>query len=103
MFHHVGLPTDEVQQNETYVPETKVYVTDPADHPYRVEFLRYESDSPVAGPLRDLPHIAFETDDMAGDIRGDTVILGPFDPMDGLTVVFVQRDGAVFEFMQHSR
>ena len=54
-FHHVGLPTDEVQPGETYVPDTKVSVTSPDAHPYKVEFLRYEADSPVTGPLRELP------------------------------------------------
>ena len=102
-FAHMGLPTDDVQPNETYVPETKVWVTDPATHPYRVEYLRYEPDTPVTGPLRELPHIAFETDDLEREIEGEDVILGPFDPMEGLTVVFITKDGAVFEFMQYAR
>ena len=100
-FAHMGLPTDDVQQGEIYVSDTKVWVTDPDDHPYRVEFLRYEADSPVTGPLRELPHMAFETDDLQGDIEGEDVILEPFEPLDGLTVVFILKDGAVFEFMQY--
>ena len=100
-FSHVGLPTDDVQPNETYVPATKVYVTDFAAHPYRVEYLRYEPDSPATGPLRDLPHIAFETDDLQKDLEGQEVILAPFDPMPGLTVAFIVRDGAVFEYMHY--
>lgn len=101
-FAHMGLPTDEPQPDETYVPDTKVWVTDPAAHPYKVEFLRYEPDSPVTGPLRDLPHIAFETDDIARELEGEEVILEPFEPMEGLTVVFILKDGAVFEFMQYA-
>ena len=99
-FHHVGLPTDTVQPDETYVPATKVYVTSPDKHPYKVEFLRYEKDSPVTGPLRDLPHIAFETNNLKAEIKGQKVILGPFNPMPGLTVVFIVKDGAVYEFME---
>lgn len=100
-FHHMGLPTDQRQAGETYVPDTKVYVTDPEEHPYRVEFLRYEPDSPVAGPVREQAHIAFRTDDLKAEIEGEDVILGPFEPMPGLTVVFVRKDGAVFEYMQY--
>ena len=99
-FHHLGLPTDEKQPDEVYVEDTKVWVTDPETHPQRIEFLRYEPDSPVTGPLRDLPHFAFKTDDYKRDIAGEKVILEPFVPMDGLTVVFIEKDGAVFEFMQ---
>lgn len=101
-FHHIGLPTDDVQPGETYVPTTKVWVTDPMEHPYKVEFLRYEPDSPVTGPLRELPHIAFETDDLEREIEGENVILEPFEPMEGLTVAFILKDGAVFEFMQYA-
>lgn len=100
-FSHVGLPTDDKQPGEVWVESTKVWVTDFASHPYKIEYLRYEPDSPVTGPLRDLPHIAFETDDLQREIEGEEVILEPFQPMEGLTVVFILKDGAVFEFMQY--
>ncbi|MDD4869034.1 MAG: hypothetical protein PHR77_00635 [Kiritimatiellae bacterium] len=99
-FHHVGLPTDDKQPGETYVPATKVWVTDPLKHKYRVEFLRFEPDSPVKGAVRDLPHFAFRVDSIKAAIAGGTVLLGPFESMPGLTVVFVGKDGAVFEFME---
>jgi hypothetical protein len=99
-FHHMGLPTADPQPDEVYVPDTKVYVTDPLKHPYKVEFLRYEPDTPVTGPVRELPHMAFQTDDYQREIAGEKVILGPFNPYEGLTVVFIEKDGAVFEFMQ---
>ncbi len=102
-FDHMGLPTDEKQPREMYVPATKVWVTDPADHPYRVEFLRYEPDTPVSGPVRDLPHMAFQVDNLDAEIaQGDQILLGPFQPTDALRVVFVLQDGAVFEYMENS-
>ncbi len=100
-FSHIGLPTDEPQPGEIYVPATKVYVTEFESHPYKVEYLRYEADSPATGPIRDLPHIAFETDDLERELEGEEVILEPFDPMPGLTVAFILRDGAVFEYMKY--
>ena len=99
-FHHVGIPTDEKQPGEVYVEDTKVWVTDPMEHPYRIEFLRYEPDSPVTGPLRDQAHMAFATDDVQREIAGKQIILEPFVPMEGLTVAFILEDGAVFEYMQ---
>ena len=99
-FHHIGLPTTEKQPDEAYVADTKVWVTNPDDHPYRVEFLRFEPDTPVTGPVRDMGHMAFKTDDLKRDILGQKVLLGPFQPMEGLQVVFIQIDGAVFELMQ---
>ena len=101
-FSHMGLPTDDPQPGETYVEATKVWVTGWDAHPYKVEFLRYEPDSPVTGPLRELPHIAFETDDLQREIESEEIILEPFEAMPGLTVVFILKDGAVFEFMQYA-
>ena len=100
IFHHIGLPTDEEQPGEVYVEDTKVWVTDPADHPRRVEFLRFADDSPVTGPVRELPHMAFRVDDMETALAGEEIILAPFSPRDGLIVAFFARDGAVFEYMQ---
>jgi len=99
-FHHFGLPTDQVQEGETYVPATKVHVTDPMQHPQKIEFLRFEADAELTGPVRTMPHIAFACDSLEEEIKGATVLLGPFEAMPGLNVVFVEMDGAVFEFME---
>ena len=99
-FHHVGIISDQVQPGEIYVAQTRVHVTNPADHPYRVEYLRFEPDSPVAGPVRDQPHMAFAVDDLEAEIAGEQILLGPFRAMEGLEVAFVLKDGAVFEFMK---
>jgi hypothetical protein len=101
-FDHVGIPTEEKQQGEMYVEATKVWVTDPEAHPHRVEFLRFEPDSPVHGPVRDLPHIAFRVERLEDEIEGAEILLGPFDATETLRVVFVKRDGAVIEFMENS-
>jgi len=99
-FHHIGLPTNESQPGEYFVEETKVWVTDPRKHPYKVEFLRFEPDSPVQGPVRDLPHVAYRVDDIHTAIKGGNVILEPFEPSPNFTVAFILKDGAVIEFMK---
>lgn len=99
-FHHIGLPTEDPQADETYVEETRVWVTDPADHPCRVEYLRYEEDSPVTGPLRRKPHVAYRVDDLAAALEGRELLLEPFTPMPGLSVAFFEEDGVVIEYMQ---
>jgi hypothetical protein len=99
-FHHVGIITDEKQPGEIYVAQTRVHVTNPVNHPYRVEYLRFEPDSPVTGPVRCQPHMAFAVDDLEAEIKGEQVLLGPFQAMEGLRVVFILKDDAVFEYMQ---
>lgn len=102
-FDHIGVPTTDRQPQEMYVPATKVWVTDPAAHPYHIEYLRYEPDSPVTGPVREQVHIAFRVDDLEAAIQGEQVVLGPFQATEALRVVFIRKDGAVFEFMESSQ
>ena len=99
-FDHVGVPTDNQQPGEMYVPATKVWVTDPEKHPHKVEFLRFEPDSPVKGAVRDQPHFAFRVDNLDEAIEGEEVVLGPFVATENLRVVFILKDGAVYEFME---
>jgi catechol 2,3-dioxygenase-like lactoylglutathione lyase family enzyme len=101
-FDHIGLTTTEIQPNEMYVESTKVWVTNPAENPQMVEYLRYEHDSPVTGPMRELPHIAFRVDDLDKEMEGEEVVLGPFNATDTVRVVFILKDGVIFEFMESS-
>lgn len=103
-FDHIGIVTDEKHDDEIYVAATKVWVTDFRVHPFRIEWLRFEPDSPVTGPVRDLPHIAFRVDSIQDAARelNLKVLLEPFDA--GLaTVGFYQtNDGGVVELMEYA-
>jgi hypothetical protein len=102
IFDHVGVPTADRQPGEMYVEATKVWVTDPAQHPNRIEYLRFQPDTPVHGLVRDLPHVAFRVDSLTSEMEGSEILLGPFQATDSLRVVFILKDGAVFEFMESS-
>ena len=94
-FDHIGIVTKEKKADETFVPATRVWITDFQKHPFRVEWLRYEPDSPVAGPVREMPHVAFRVDDIRAAAQGMKVLLEPFDA--GIAVVgfYQTADGAV--------
>jgi len=80
-------------------------VTSPRAHPYNVEFVRFEPDSPVEGLLRTEPHVAYRVDDLDAALVGRKILAEPFDPTgrgDGfLRVAFVEVEGAVVELMQY--
>ena len=102
-FDHVGLITDQQKEGESWVEATRVWVTSPRAHPHNVEWLRFEPDSPVTGPLRTEPHVAYRVEDVHEAIRGHKVIAEPFDVGDGFVkVAFVEVDGALVEFMQYA-
>jgi len=102
-FNHVGLVTDEVKQGESFVAATKVWVTNPHEHPYKIEWLRYEPDSSVTGPVRTQPHIAFRVESLEEASKGLKVLLEPFD-VGFATVGFWQTsDEVVVELMEYKQ
>jgi len=102
-FDHIGIVTTQKKSDEMYVAATKVWVTDFQKHPFHVEWLRFEPDSPVSGPVRDMPHVAYRVDNIRAAAKGLKVLLEPFDA--GIAVVgfFQTDDGAVVEFMEYPK
>jgi hypothetical protein len=101
-FSHVGLITEVPQPGEVFVAATRVWITDFVTHPYHIEWLRFEPDSPVEGPVRTQPHVAYRVPSLEAAARGMRVLLKPFHPLAGLRVGFYQTaDGAVVEFMEY--
>jgi hypothetical protein len=100
-FSHIGLTTDTPQPGEMWVEKTRVWVTDHKRHPYAVEWLRYAPDSPVTGPVRDKPHVAFDVDDLEAASRGLKLLLEPWFISDTLRVGFYEyADGTVVELAE---
>ena len=100
-FEHIGIVTTEKRAGERFVPATRVWVTDFTKHPYRVEWLRFEPDSPVTGPVREMPHVAYRVDDIEAAGKGMKVLLEPFDAGPRLAAFYQAPDGAVIEFVRY--
>jgi hypothetical protein len=100
-FDHLGLVTDQKHKGEDFVAATRVWVTNPNEHPFRIEWLRFEPDSPVAGPVRTQPHIAFSVPDLAQAGKGMEVLIEPFDVGFAVVGFYKTQDGAVVELMEY--
>lgn len=99
-FHHFGVPTTEKHANENYIEGAKVFITDPEAHPYRVEFLRFEADSPMAADVCSHPHAAFIVPSLDAALQGQNVIVPPFDAAATLRCAFIKDGDAVIELME---
>ena len=103
IFDHIGLITEEKKKGEDFVAATKVWVTSPREHPFSIEWLRFEPDAPVTGPVRTQPHVAFRVDNLKEASEDLAVLLEPFD-VGFATVGFYQTDdGAVIELMEYKK
>jgi hypothetical protein len=101
-FSHVGLITTEPREGEIFVEATRVWITDFTRHPYRIEWLRFEPDSPVTGLVRTQPHVAWRVESIEAAARGLNVLLPPFQALENLRVGFYESaDGGVIEFMEY--
>jgi len=100
-FDHVGIVTTEKKPDEIFIEPTRVWITDFQKHPYRVEWLRYEPDSPVTGPVRQGPHVAYRVESIEEASRGLKVLLEPFDVEFAVVAFFESPDGAVIELMEY--
>ncbi len=102
-FDHLGMITTEKKADEIYVEATKVWVTDFQNHPYHIEWLRFEPDSPVTGPVREKPHVAFRVASIEEAAKGLKVLLEPFDAGIARVGFFQTPDGAIVEFMEYPK
>jgi|SRR5215207_2774644 len=101
VFDHVGIPTEEPQPEEDWVESTKVWVTNPRAHKFRIEYLRYRHDTPCRPELVNLPHVAYQcrAEDFDTLLQGGEILIEPFAVDDNLTVAFIMKDGIPTEYM----
>ncbi|MBN2475214.1 MAG: hypothetical protein JXB62_11435 [Pirellulales bacterium] len=102
-FDHIGIVTTEKKPGESYVAATGVWRTDFRQHPFRIEWLRFAPDSPVTGPVREMPHVAYRVDDIESAAAGMRVLLEPFDVGPRVVGFYQTSDGAVVEFVQYKQ
>jgi len=102
-YHHLGIPTNEKRDGETYLEKFKVYVSGYDTSPFKIEWMRYEQDSPTPELVKTIPHIAFEVDDLNEALMGKEILIEPNSPSPGVMVAFIVDNGAPIEFLQIDR
>jgi len=99
-YHHLGIPTKEKRDGEVYLKNFKMYVSGYETSPYKIEWMRFEDDSPINELVKNIPHVAFEVDDLEEAIKGKEILIAPNSPSKGITVAFIVDNGAPIEFIQ---
>ena len=104
IFDHIGLVTNKKKSNESWVEKTRVWVTNPKDHPWNVEWLRFEPDSECPKELRENPHVAYRVDNLEAAAEGMALLLGPWIVGDFVKAAFYRNDdGSYVELMEYLR
>jgi hypothetical protein len=99
-FDHVGIPVGEKRDGMRFLESKRLWLTSPGDHPYRVEWLWYETDSPELELIRTTPHVAYRVESLEEAAAGHRLVAEPFDVFGEVRVCFIEADGAPIEFVQ---
>jgi len=99
-FDHIGIPTTDRFDGEIELPHLQMTVSDHQDNPFGIQWQRYWHDAPYPELVKTVPHVAFEVDDLAAALEGQRVIIEPNSPSHGVTVAFVEVNGAPVELLQ---
>ncbi len=102
-YHHLGIPTLSHRKGERYLKKYRVHISGFETSPYGVEWMRYGPGSPLPELVKTVPHVAFEVDDLAAEIAGKEILIGPNSPSKGVTVAFIVHNGAPIEFLQFDK
>jgi hypothetical protein len=77
-----------------------MYVSGYEESTYKIEWMRFEADCPLPESVKNIPHVAFEVEDLNEALKGRKVIIPPNSPSDGVQVAFIEENGAPIELMQ---
>lgn len=102
-YHHIGIPTDKPLPENDYIQEYQLYASGYLASPYGIEWMKFDPDCPLPELVRTVPHVAFVVADLQAAIAGKKVIIAPNNPGDGVTVAFIEDNGAPIELLQFDR
>jgi hypothetical protein len=101
-YHHVGIPTSVPHAQERYLKHLKVFVRGFDTSPFGVEWMRFEPDCDIHELIKQVPHVAFEVDDIEQAIVGFKVIYPISSPSEGVRSAMIVHDGAPIELIEFS-
>ena len=99
-YHHMGIPTNEVKENEIYHEEMKFSSTPFLENEHRIQWHRFDEDCELPDILKRKPHVAFKVDSIEKEIKGEKVILGPYEFIPGYRVAIIDFKGIPIEFVE---
>ena len=100
-YHHLGIPTTIPREGEEYIEKFDAYCTDHESNPFGIQWMRYGPRCPCPEPVKTVPHVAFEVDDLEAALAGRTILTPPNSPSPGVLVAMIECDGAPVEFLQY--
>ena len=101
-YHHMGIPTNEIRESERYSSTFKMYTSGGENSEFRIQYHRFEENSPLHPLIKTMPHVAFKVANIDEALKEKTVILGPYFPFPEFRVAIIidEASGVPIEFIE---
>ena len=103
-YHHYGIPTTEKRSDESLVEVEgfKFYSTPFDANKWHIQWHRFPEGHGLPELVTQVPHIAFQVDDLNKEIEGCKVLFGPYSPIEGYKVAMIEENGIPIELVETS-
>ncbi|WP_130863955.1 hypothetical protein [Bacilliculturomica massiliensis] len=100
-YMHIGIPITTKKPGMVYNEDMKLWMSDPDDYDYKIEYLKFEEGTPFPEILHKNPHVAYRVDDLEKYMEdADQVIFGPAAASETARLAFVIKDDAILELYE---
>lgn len=100
-YLHIGIPITNKKPGMTYNEDIKLWMSNPDDYDFKIEYLKFEEGGPFPEIMHKNPHIAYRVEDMEPYLAdADEVIFGPVTNDDGSRMAFIIKDNTIIELME---
>lgn len=101
VYMHIGIPVTTKKPGMVYNEGMKVWLSNPDDYDYKIEYLKFEENGPFPEVMHHNPHVAYKVDDAEPYLKeADEVLFGPVDGGPGVRMAFIMKDGAIIELYE---
>lgn len=100
-YMHIGIPITNKKPNMTYNEDLKIWMSNPEDYDYKIEYLKFEEGTPFPEIMHKKPHVAYQVDDLEHYMAdGDQVIFGPLALNETTRIAFILKDDTIIELYE---
>jgi hypothetical protein len=100
-YMHIGIPITNKKPGMTYAEGLKIWMSNPEDYDYKIEYLKFEEGTPFPEIMHKNPHIAFKVDNIEKYIEdADKLIFPPTEIGPGVRIAFVIKDDTILELYE---
>lgn len=100
-YLHIGIPVTNKKPGMTYNEGMKIWMSNPDDYDYKIEYLKFEEGTPFPEIMHKNPHVAYQVDDAEPYLKdADQVIFGPVESGPGARLAFIIKDDAIIELCE---